>query len=212
MRPRLLVALAISLCLVPSGADAHMVWAGGGAFWAGFLHPLTSLDEICFLVSLSIWSTFNEPSTRLWVLGTIGAVTTVAAVIPLVEWAGAFHDSCHGHIDDCERPRGSYSLQSPKRNPGPSRCDRGVVHRLRDRTSGGRLVTRGVHYRRFAQSNNALPVPSDGFGATEVGMAKYCQPSCCELDRRNRNYDVDLRARAAPTPDAASLAWHFFGS
>jgi urease accessory protein len=86
MRPRLLVALAISLCLVPSGADAHMVWAGGGAFWAGFLHPLTSLDEICFLVSLSIWSTFNEPSTRLWVLGTIGAVTTVAAVI--LWWSG----------------------------------------------------------------------------------------------------------------------------
>jgi hydrogenase/urease accessory protein HupE len=58
-----------------------MVWVGGGAFWAGFLHPLTSLDAICFLVSLSIWSTFNEPSTRLWVLGAIGAVTTVAAVV-----------------------------------------------------------------------------------------------------------------------------------
>jgi hydrogenase/urease accessory protein HupE len=57
-----------------------MVWAGGGAFWAGFLHPLTSLDAICFLVSLSIWSTFNKPSTRFWVLGTIGAVTTGAAV------------------------------------------------------------------------------------------------------------------------------------
>jgi hydrogenase/urease accessory protein HupE len=63
-----------------------MVWAGGGAFWAGFLHPLTSLDEICFLVSLSIWSTFNEPSTRFWVLGTIGAVTTVAAAI--LWWSG----------------------------------------------------------------------------------------------------------------------------
>ena len=86
MSPRLLIALAIVLCLAPDGADAHMVWAGGGAFWAGFLHPLTSLDEICFLVSLSIWSTFNEPSTRLWVLGTIGAVTTVAAVI--LWWSG----------------------------------------------------------------------------------------------------------------------------
>jgi hydrogenase/urease accessory protein HupE len=81
MSPRLLIALAIVLCLAPDSADAHMVWAGGGAFWAGFLHPLTSLDDICFVVSLSIWSTFNEPSTRLWVLGTISAVTTVAAVI-----------------------------------------------------------------------------------------------------------------------------------
>ena len=63
-----------------------MVWAGGGAFWAGFLHPLTSLDAICFLVSLSIWSMFNEPSTRLWALGTIGAVTTVAAVS--LWWSG----------------------------------------------------------------------------------------------------------------------------
>ena len=86
MSPRLLIALVILSCLAPSGADAYMVWAGGGAFWAGFLHPLTSLDEICFLVSLSIWSTFNEPSTRLWVLGTIGAVTTVAAVI--LWWSG----------------------------------------------------------------------------------------------------------------------------
>jgi len=86
MSSRLLVALAILLCLVPRGADAHMVWAGGGAFWAGFLHPLTSLDEICFLVSLSIWSTFNDPSTRLWVLGAIGATTTVAAVV--LWWSG----------------------------------------------------------------------------------------------------------------------------
>jgi urease accessory protein len=86
MSPRLLIALVILSCLAPSGADAHMVWAGGGAFWAGFLHPLTSLDEICFLVALSIWSTFNEPSTRVWVLGTIGAVATVAAVI--LWWSG----------------------------------------------------------------------------------------------------------------------------
>jgi hydrogenase/urease accessory protein HupE len=82
----LLIALTILICLAPSSADAHMVWAGGGAFWAGFLHPLTSLDEICFLVSLSIWSTFNKLSTRLWVLGTIGAVTTAAAVI--LWWSG----------------------------------------------------------------------------------------------------------------------------
>jgi len=86
MSLRLLIVLVILSCLAPSGADAHMVWAGGGAFWAGFLHPLTSLDEICFLVALSIWSTFNEPSTRVWVLGTIGAVTTVAAVI--LWWSG----------------------------------------------------------------------------------------------------------------------------
>jgi urease accessory protein len=86
MSPRLLVALAILLCVAPTGADAHMVWAGGGAFWAGFLHPLTSLDEVCFLLSLSIWSKFNESSARLWVLGTIGAVTTVAAVI--LWWSG----------------------------------------------------------------------------------------------------------------------------
>ena len=86
MAARLLIALTILICLAPSSADAHMVWAGGGAFWAGFLHPLTSLDEICFLVALSIWSTFNEPSTRVWVLGTIGAVTTVAAVI--LWWSG----------------------------------------------------------------------------------------------------------------------------
>ena len=26
---------------------------------------------------------------------------------PLVEWAGAFHDSCHGLVDDCDRPRGA---------------------------------------------------------------------------------------------------------
>jgi len=83
---KLLVVLAAVLCLWPAGADAHVVWAGGGAFWAGFLHPLTSLDEICFLVALSIWSTFNGPSTRFRTLCTIAAVPGVAAVV--LWWSG----------------------------------------------------------------------------------------------------------------------------
>jgi hypothetical protein len=35
---------------------------------------------------LSIWSIFNEPFARPWTLGTIGAVTTVAAVV--LWWSG----------------------------------------------------------------------------------------------------------------------------
>jgi len=83
---KLLVVLATVLCLWPTGAGAHMVWAGGGAFWGGFLHPLTSLDEICFLVALSIWSTFNEPSVRVWTLCAIAVVPGVAAVV--LWWSG----------------------------------------------------------------------------------------------------------------------------
>jgi hydrogenase/urease accessory protein HupE len=71
------------------GAEWRRRSHGMGGRWRvlGWIpSPLTSLDEVCFPVSLSIWSTFNEPSTRLWVLGTIAAVTTVAAVI--LWWSG----------------------------------------------------------------------------------------------------------------------------
>jgi hypothetical protein len=40
-------------------------------------------------------------------------------------------------------------------------------------------------------------------------MVKCCLPRHCELDRRNRNYDADLRACAASSSDAAPLTWHF---
>lgn len=83
---KLLVVPAAVLCLWSTDAGAHVVWAGGGAFWAGFLHPLTSLDAICFLVALSIWSTFNEPSTRFWTVCTIAAASAVAAVV--LWWSG----------------------------------------------------------------------------------------------------------------------------
>lgn len=82
----LLLILETLLCLAPSAADAHVVWAGGGAFWAGFLHPLTALDEVCFLVALNIWSMFNGHYTSLWTLGTIAAVPAVAAVA--LWWSG----------------------------------------------------------------------------------------------------------------------------
>jgi urease accessory protein len=81
-----LFAMAAPICFLPNAASAHMAWAGAGGFWSGFLHPLTSLDEVCFLVALSIWATFNEPHARLGTLGVIAAVPTVAAVFLL--WSG----------------------------------------------------------------------------------------------------------------------------
>jgi hypothetical protein len=57
-----------------------MISAFGGAFWTGFLRPITSFDEFGFLLALSIWSTFNEPYARLWVLGVISGVPATTAV------------------------------------------------------------------------------------------------------------------------------------
>lgn len=86
MSPGVLFVLSALLCLAPDAASAHVAWKGGGAFWAGFLHPVTSVDEVCFLLALSIWSTCHEPSARLWTLGVIAAVPGVAAVI--LWWSG----------------------------------------------------------------------------------------------------------------------------
>jgi hydrogenase/urease accessory protein HupE len=81
-----LVAWAALFSFAPEVADAHMAWTGGGAFWGGFLHPLTSVDEVCFLVALGIWLTFNEPHARLWGVGVVAVVPALAAVI--VWWTG----------------------------------------------------------------------------------------------------------------------------
>jgi hydrogenase/urease accessory protein HupE len=57
-----------------------MISALGVAFSIGLLRPITSFDEFGFLLALSIWSTFNEPYARLWVLGVISAVPAATAV------------------------------------------------------------------------------------------------------------------------------------
>lgn len=80
---KLLSALPALLLFEPSTASAHVVWEGGGAFWAGFLHPLTSVDQVCFLLALSIWLNFNEPQARLW---SMGAVFTLSALAAVVSW------------------------------------------------------------------------------------------------------------------------------
>ena len=72
--------------LAPDAADAHMAWAGAGAFWGGFPHPLTSVDEVCFLLALGIWLMFNEPRARLWAVGTIAVVPALAAIV--LWWSG----------------------------------------------------------------------------------------------------------------------------
>jgi hydrogenase/urease accessory protein HupE len=71
------------LLFAPTTASAHVVWEGGGAFWAGFLHPLTSVDQVCFLLALSIWLNFNEPQARLW---SMGVVVTLSALAAVVSW------------------------------------------------------------------------------------------------------------------------------
>ena len=76
-----LFAWAALFSLAPDAADAHMAWTGGGAFWGGFLHPLTSVDEVGFLLALGIWLMFNEPRARLWAVGTIAVVPALAAII-----------------------------------------------------------------------------------------------------------------------------------
>jgi hydrogenase/urease accessory protein HupE len=68
------------LLFEPSTASAHVVWEGGGAFWAGFLHPLTSVDQVCFLLALSIWLNFN-PQARLSSMGVVVTLSALAAVV-----------------------------------------------------------------------------------------------------------------------------------
>jgi len=86
MSPKSLFALAALICFFPGTANAHLAWTGAGGFWSGFLHPLTSPDQVCFVLALGIWSAFNEAHARLWVLGVIATVPIAAAVY--LVWSG----------------------------------------------------------------------------------------------------------------------------
>jgi hydrogenase/urease accessory protein HupE len=65
----------------PTAASAHAVWTGGGAFWAGFFHSLTSVDQVCVLLALALWLIFSTADARLWTLGAIAAVPILTAAI-----------------------------------------------------------------------------------------------------------------------------------
>jgi hydrogenase/urease accessory protein HupE len=74
------------LLFEPTTASAHVVWQGGGAFWTGFLHPITSVDQVCFLLALSIWLNFNEPQARLWSMGVVVTLSALTAIVS--RWSG----------------------------------------------------------------------------------------------------------------------------
>jgi urease accessory protein len=81
-----LFASPVLLLFEPTAASAHSVWTGAGAFWAGFSHPLTSIDQVCFLLALAIWLIFSTPRARSWTLGVIATVPILTAAISW--WSG----------------------------------------------------------------------------------------------------------------------------
>jgi hydrogenase/urease accessory protein HupE len=68
-RGRIFVGLAV--CCVPGSAEAHAAFKNMGSFWSGVLHPLTSFDQVGFLLGLAIWASFQDPRLDAPVVGTV---------------------------------------------------------------------------------------------------------------------------------------------
>ena len=75
---RFLAASALALCW-PAEAQAHSVVKTLGAFWAGVVHPLISLDQLGVLVALAIWIVWRPRRADVFL-----------AVLPLGAFLGAW--------------------------------------------------------------------------------------------------------------------------
>jgi hypothetical protein len=181
-----------------------MISAFGGAFWTGFLRPITSFDEFGFLLALSIWSTFNEPYARLWVLGVISGVPATTAV---ALWSSGRQLSAPPIMAALMivTGRGRCPLENSRRDSGRFRRDWSLVHRHGGCAIRRRHVAWRIHSRRLTQSGDAIGLFSKSLGAFEGGMERYCLQSGCDLDRGDRHDDMDFRALAGAFPDAAPL-------
>ena len=75
---RFLAASALALCW-PAEAQAHSVVKTLGAFWAGVVHPLISLDQLGVLIALAIWIVWRPRRADVFL-----------AVLPLGAFLGAW--------------------------------------------------------------------------------------------------------------------------
>src|SRR5262245_25969574 len=72
------------LLLMPANAVAHTTAQGGGNFWAGAAHSLTSLNQLCFLAGLAVWTRFHEPEADARVIAAVFAATIAGALAAAV--------------------------------------------------------------------------------------------------------------------------------
>jgi hydrogenase/urease accessory protein HupE len=56
------VSLAFALDLIPAPAFAHLVNTDVGEFYAGMLHPLTSIEHLLPTVALRCWPAVAVPT------------------------------------------------------------------------------------------------------------------------------------------------------
>lgn len=54
------ILVGAALLLAPKAASAHVAFAEMGSFWAGVLYPLTSLDQVGFLLGLAVLVSFQQ--------------------------------------------------------------------------------------------------------------------------------------------------------
>lgn len=71
------ILLAAALILLPRAAQAHVAFAQMGSFWAGVLYPLTSLDQVGFLLGLAILASFQRRRSEVRLVAGIfiGCIT-----------------------------------------------------------------------------------------------------------------------------------------
>jgi hydrogenase/urease accessory protein HupE len=75
------------LLLMPRAASAHVAFAQMGSFWAGVLYPLTSLDQIGFLLGLAILASFQRRRHDIWLIAAAFLGCAVGcAIANVVGW------------------------------------------------------------------------------------------------------------------------------
>lgn len=77
-----------ALTLPSSPAQAHDAFGNAGAFWAGFLHPLTALEHVLAIVAFGLLGGLQAPGPAFAALGAfalallIGGLVGVSGLVP----------------------------------------------------------------------------------------------------------------------------------
>lgn len=75
------VAIGAAVLLAPHAAAAHVALKEMGSFWSGVLYPLTSPDQLGFLLGLAILASFQRRRRDAWLVCAVFAGGAVGSLV-----------------------------------------------------------------------------------------------------------------------------------
>jgi urease accessory protein len=82
LRNTTITALLLA-ALAPTAALAHPGHNPGGSLMAGLLHPLTGLDHVLMIISVSAWAALQPPKGRLLIAACLALFVLIGAMLPI---------------------------------------------------------------------------------------------------------------------------------